>query len=70
MIHINNTSSYLDNYRLCKAVEVALHLLKGGAYLQRINQLKMQGVKLAQSFDSLKLIAHLLLVSFRFWLLV
>jgi trans-AT polyketide synthase/acyltransferase/oxidoreductase domain-containing protein len=34
-----------------KAVDVALHLLKGGAYLQRINQLKLQGVKLAQSLS-------------------
>jgi hypothetical protein len=43
--------SYLEDYKQRKAVDVALHLLKGGAYLQRINQLKLQGVKLAQSLS-------------------
>lgn len=38
--------TYLEDYRQRKAVDVALHLLKGAAYLQRINQLKLQGVKL------------------------
>jgi len=43
--------SYFEDYRQRKAVDVALHLLKGGAYLQRINQLKLQGVKLAQNLS-------------------
>ncbi|WP_372882051.1 PfaD family polyunsaturated fatty acid/polyketide biosynthesis protein [Psychromonas sp.] len=43
--------TYLEDYRQRKAVDVALHLLKGAAYLQRINQLKLQGVKLEQSLS-------------------
>ena len=39
--------TYLEEYTERKAVDVALHLLKGAAYLQRVNQLKLQGV----SFD-------------------
>ncbi|WP_094752012.1 PfaD family polyunsaturated fatty acid/polyketide biosynthesis protein [Psychromonas sp. CD1] len=38
--------TYLADYRQRKAVDVALHLLNGAAYLQRINQLKLQGVQL------------------------
>jgi PfaD family protein len=40
--------TYLETYTERKAVDVALHLLKGAAYLQRINQLKLQGVSLQQ----------------------
>ena len=40
--------TYLEAYTERKAVDVALHLLKGAAYLQRINQLKLQGVSLQQ----------------------
>ncbi len=36
--------TYLEEYTQRKAVDVGLHLLKGAAYLQRINQLKLQGV--------------------------
>ncbi|MFT7053133.1 MAG: trans-AT polyketide synthase/acyltransferase/oxidoreductase domain-containing protein [Psychromonas sp.] len=43
---------YLEDCRQRKAVDVALHLFKDGAYLQRINQLKLQGVKLTQSLSS------------------
>jgi trans-AT polyketide synthase/acyltransferase/oxidoreductase domain-containing protein len=39
--------SYLEDYQQRKAVDIALHLLKGAAYLQRVNQLKLQGVKLS-----------------------
>ena len=41
--------TYLEEYTERKAVDVALHLLKGAAYLQRINQLKLQGVSLDPS---------------------
>ncbi|MEI6897599.1 MAG: PfaD family polyunsaturated fatty acid/polyketide biosynthesis protein [Psychromonas sp.] len=41
--------TYLEHYTERKAVDVALHLLKGAAYLQRINQLKLQGVSLQQN---------------------
>jgi trans-AT polyketide synthase/acyltransferase/oxidoreductase domain-containing protein len=44
--------SYLEDYRQRKAVDVVLHLLKGAAYLQRVNQLKLQGVSLPQSLLS------------------
>ena len=36
--------SYLEDYQQRKAVDIALHLLKGAAYLQRINGLKLQGI--------------------------
>ncbi len=36
--------TYLEEYTQRKVVDVGLHLLKGAAYLQRINQLKLQGV--------------------------
>ncbi|WP_354625332.1 PfaD family polyunsaturated fatty acid/polyketide biosynthesis protein [Psychromonas sp. MME2] len=38
--------TYLATYSERRAVDVALHLLTGAAYLQRINLLKMQGVSL------------------------
>ena len=41
--------SYLADYSQRRAVDVALHLFKGAAYLQRVNQLKLQGVGLNQS---------------------
>jgi len=41
--------TYLEDYQQRKAVDVALHLLKGAAYLQRVNQLKLQGVSLQQN---------------------
>lgn len=44
--------SYLADYTERKAVDVALHLLTGAAYLQRINQLKLQGVVLASNLLS------------------
>lgn len=44
--------SYLENYTQRKAVDIALHLLKGACYLQRINLLKLQGVSLAPSLLS------------------
>ncbi|MGB5443998.1 MAG: 2-nitropropane dioxygenase, partial [Psychromonas sp.] len=43
--------TYLEDHQQRKAVDVALHLLKGAAYLQRINQLKLQGVKLDQGLS-------------------
>ena len=39
--------SYLEDYKQRKAVDVALHLLKGASYLQRVNQLKLQGVNVS-----------------------
>jgi len=39
--------TYLADYTQRKAVDVALHLLKGAAYLERVNQLKLQGVSLS-----------------------
>ena len=42
-------NSYLENYNQRQAVDVALHLFKGAVYLQRANQLKLQGVSLNQS---------------------
>ncbi|QUM80950.1 PfaD family polyunsaturated fatty acid/polyketide biosynthesis protein [Moritella sp. 5] len=39
--------SYLEDYTRRGAVDVALHMLKGAAYLQRVNQLKLQGVSLS-----------------------
>ena len=36
--------TYLEDYTRRGAVDVALHMLKGAAYLQRVNQLKLQGV--------------------------
>ena len=39
--------TYLADYTKRNAVDVALHLLKGAAYLERINQLKLQGVSLS-----------------------
>ena len=47
--------TYLEDYRQRKAVDVAQHLLKGAAYLQRVNQLKLQGVNLQQSLLSYSL---------------
>lgn len=44
--------TYLEDYSQRKAVDVALHLLKGAAYLQRVNQLKLQGVSLQQDLLS------------------
>ncbi|KPU82326.1 2-nitropropane dioxygenase [Psychromonas sp. PRT-SC03] len=39
--------TYLEDYQKRGAVDIASHLLNGAAYLQRINQLKMQGVQLS-----------------------
>ncbi len=44
--------SYLENYQERTAVDVALHMLKGAAYLQRVNQLKMQGLSLNTNLAS------------------
>jgi len=41
--------TYLSDYQQRHAVDVALHLLTGAAYLQRINQLKYQGVSITNS---------------------
>ncbi|CAA0124078.1 Polyketide biosynthesis protein PksE [BD1-7 clade bacterium] len=39
--------TYLEEYQNRKAADVALHILKGAAYLERVNQLKLQGVQLS-----------------------
>ncbi len=39
--------TYLSDYTKRAAVDVTMHILQGAAYLQRINQLKMQGVSLS-----------------------
>ena len=39
--------TYLADYTQRQVVDVAMHLLKGAAYLERINQLKRQGVSLS-----------------------
>jgi PfaD family protein len=44
--------TYLEDYTRRGAVDVALHMLKGAAYLQRINQLKLQGVSLTTELAS------------------
>lgn len=44
--------TYLEEYTQRKAVDVGLHLLKGAAYLQRINQLKLQGVHFSPEMAS------------------
>ena len=44
--------SYLEDYTQRGAVDVAMHLLKGACYLQRINLLKLQGVLLAPNLLS------------------
>ncbi|WP_243836917.1 PfaD family polyunsaturated fatty acid/polyketide biosynthesis protein [Psychromonas algicola] len=41
--------TYLADYQERYAVDVALHLLTGAAYLARINQLKLQGVSIHSS---------------------
>lgn len=41
--------SYLADYTQRKAVDIALHLLTGAAYLARINQLSYQGVSIDSS---------------------
>ena len=41
--------SYLSDYEQRKAVDIALHLLTGAAYLARINQLSYQGVSVHSS---------------------
>ena len=46
--------SYLEDYTRRSAVDVALHMLKGAAYLQRVNQLKLQGVSLSTELASYK----------------
>ena len=47
---VNGT--YLEDYTKRTAADVGLHMLKGAAYLQRINQLKMQGVSLSTELAS------------------
>lgn len=37
--------SYLADYKQRRAVDVALHILHGAAYLQRVNSLKYQGIE-------------------------
>jgi len=44
--------TYLEDYTRRGAVDVALHMLKGAAYLQRVNQLKLQGVTLSTELAS------------------
>ena len=39
--------TYLGDYTQRKAVDVTMHILQGAAYLQRINQLKQQGLSLS-----------------------
>ncbi|CAA0098409.1 Polyketide biosynthesis protein PksE [BD1-7 clade bacterium] len=39
--------TYLESYENRKAADVALHILRGAAYLERVNQLKLQGVQLS-----------------------
>lgn len=46
--------SYLEDYNKREAVDVALHLLTGAAYLSRINQLKQQGVVFNNTLASYK----------------
>ena len=44
--------TYLESYEQREAVDVALHLLTGAAYLARLNQLKYQGVSIDSSLLS------------------
>ena len=43
--------TYLSDYTKRGAVDVGLHILKGAAYLERINQLKLQGVRLSRELS-------------------
>lgn len=43
--------TYLADYTQRKGADVALHLLKGAAYLQRVNQLKLLGVEFDTSLS-------------------
>lgn len=47
--------SYLEDYQQRKAADIALHMMKGAAYLQRVNMLKMQGVTLSSKLASYNL---------------
>ena len=44
--------TYLEDFTRRGAVDVALHMLKGAAYLQRVNMLKSQGVTLTTDLAS------------------
>jgi len=44
--------TYLEDFTRRGAVDVALHMLKGAAYLQRVNMLKSQGVTLSTDLAS------------------
>ena len=44
--------TYLEDYQQRHAVDIALHIIKGAAYLQRVNQLKFQAVNLPQNLLS------------------
>ena len=46
--------SYLDDYKNRKGADVALHMMKGAAYLQRVNMLKMQGVTFSAELAAYK----------------
>ena len=39
--------TYLEPFNARKAADVSLHMLKGAAYLERVNQLKNQGIQLS-----------------------
>ncbi len=43
--------SYLEEYTQRKAADVAVHLLRGAAYIERINQLRLQGVNLPSDWS-------------------
>ncbi len=46
--------TYLEDYQQRKAVDIALHMLKGAAYLQRVNGLKSQGVMFSAKLNKYK----------------
>ncbi len=44
--------TYLEDYTAREGADVGLHILKGAAYLMRVNQLKLQGVTLSTELGS------------------
>ncbi len=46
------SGTYLEDYNKRHAADVAYHMLTGAAYLQRVNQLKLQGVEINTALGS------------------
>lgn len=44
--------TYLEDYTQRQAADIGLHILRGAAYLMRVNQLKLQGVSLSTALGN------------------